>query len=42
VIKFENGTWLMHGTMCEGMLGGTFLITIRAKDGKVIQLVRFK
>ena len=42
VISFKKGTWYMHGSLPEGMLGGTFSISIRAKDGKVIDLVHFK
>jgi hypothetical protein len=38
---FKNGIWHMYGTLPEGKLGGTFNISIRAKNGKVIQLVHF-
>ena len=37
-----NGYWVMMGTLPKQMLGGTFLIIVSAKDGRVIKLTHGK
>jgi len=42
IILFKGGVWIMHGTLPNNSLGGTFYIEIMAKDGKVIKMTHYK
>jgi hypothetical protein len=37
-----DGYWILGGTLPEGYKGGTFLIILSAKDGRVIKLIHTK
>ena len=41
-IVLTDGYWYMEGTLPAGMLGGTFVIITRAKDGQVVFLYHYK
>jgi hypothetical protein len=41
-VHFIKGYWILNGTLPKGMLGGTFLVIIKAKDGQVIKLTHGK
>jgi hypothetical protein len=41
-IYFIDGFWILEGTLPDNMVGGTFLIIIKAKDGQVIKLTHGK
>ena len=37
-VNLIDGYWILNGTLPENMLGGTFLIIIKATNGQVIRL----
>jgi hypothetical protein len=41
-IYLIDGYWVLMGTLPKNMLGGTFLIILSAKEGKVIKLIHGK
>jgi hypothetical protein len=41
-VDLVNDYWILSGTLPEGYLGGTFLIILSAKDGRVIKLTHGK
>ncbi|HEY8781231.1 MAG TPA: YbbC/YhhH family protein [Mucilaginibacter sp.] len=41
-IYLIDSYWVLSGTLPEGMYGGTFLIILSAKDGRVIKLTHGK
>jgi len=40
--KLIDDYWVLSGTLPKNMLGGTFLIILSAKDGRVIKLIHYK
>jgi len=42
VADLVDGYWILSGTLPQGWLGGTFLIVISSKDGRVIRLIHYK
>jgi septin family protein len=41
-VELVDGYWILNGTLPKGYLGGTFLIILSAKDGRVIKLTHYK
>lgn len=41
-INFIDGYWILKGTLPDNMVGGTFLLIIKATDGQVIKLTHGK
>lgn len=41
-IYLLNGYWVLTGTLPKDMMGGTFLIILSEKDGRVIRLIHGK
>jgi hypothetical protein len=41
-VSFLDGYWLLSGSLPEGYKGGTFLIILSEKDGRVIKLTHGK
>jgi len=41
-VHLVDGYWILGGTLPEGYLGGTFLIILSMKDGRVIKLIHGK
>ncbi len=41
-VKLIDGYWILNGTLPKDMLGGTFLIIIKAENGQVIKLTHGK
>ncbi|HVS90942.1 MAG TPA: YbbC/YhhH family protein [Mucilaginibacter sp.] len=37
-----DGYWVLNGTLPKGMVGGTFLIILSEKDGRVVKLTHYK
>ncbi|WP_439696554.1 NTF2 fold immunity protein [Mucilaginibacter sp. AW1-7] len=37
-----DGYWVLTGTLPKGYFGGTFVIIMAAKDGRVIKLTHYK
>jgi hypothetical protein len=42
VVNFVDGYWVLSGSLPKGWWGGTFLIVVSAKDGRVIRLIHYK
>src|ERR1700722_7224693 len=42
VANLVDGYWILNGTLPEGWVGGTFLIVLSARDGKVVRLIHTK
>jgi hypothetical protein len=41
-VNLIDGYWILNGTLPKNMLGGTFLIIIKATNGQVIKLTHGK
>lgn len=41
-VDFVDGYWALTGTLPKGYFGGTFVIIMAAKDGRVIKLTHYK
>ena len=41
-VSLIDGYWVLTGSLPKGWLGGTFLIILSAKDGRVIKLTHYK
>jgi len=41
-VNLVDGYWILGGSLPEGYKGGTFLIILSAKDGRVIKLIHTK
>jgi len=38
VVKHSEGKWTIEGTLPAGMVGGTFHIVIRQRDGQILEI----
>ena len=41
-VSLVDGYWILGGTLPKGYIGGTFLIILSEKDGRVIKLIHTK
>lgn len=41
-VSLRDGYWLLSGSLPDGYVGGTFLIVLSEKDGRVIKLTHGK